>query len=57
MKLNFNNWLEINKESIDLLYSQLKNSKIFKDNKLNIEKFEYFCYLNSSKYIYKYNGN
>ena len=56
MKLDFDIWLQINKDSIHLLYSQLKNYQIFKQNNIDIKKFEYFCYLNSSKHIYKYNG-
>ena len=54
MKIDFNNWLVYNRESIHTLYNQLKNTPLFKEKQIDINKFEYFCYLNSSKYIYKY---
>ena len=54
MKLDFNKWILENRESIHLLFDQLKDTKLFKDNNLDISKFEYFCYLNSSKSKYKY---
>lgn len=54
MNKDFNNWIIYNRDSIHILYNQLKESVVFKEKKLDINKFEYFCYLNSSKYKYKY---
>lgn len=52
--LNFENWLILNKDSINQLYNQLNCLEIFNKNKINISDFEYFCYCNSTKNKYKY---
>ena len=50
------NWLKYNSNSVTLLYNRLieYNSSRFTTKKCSLNKFKYYCYLNSSKEKYKY---
>lgn len=50
------NWLKYNSNSVTLLYNRLieYNSSRFTTKNCSLNKFKYYCYLNSSKEKYKY---